>query len=345
MSKRKLKVALIFGGTSKEREVSLHTGLTVAGYLNPKKYDVIPVEISKSGRWLISSETIGKIGRRIKTHKVSSTSELVPVSQSAHGKIDIAFLALHGPGGEDGTIQGMLELLNIPYTCSGVLASALAMDKARTKRLVMVAGVPAPPDVLIYRKHFSPRILSPLLHGMKRGGYSKVVIKPNKMGSSLGISIASGRNAIARGIKEALKHDNEILIEPYIQGREITVPVLGNDNPVSLPVIEIVPWEKSTFYDYRAKYETGGSRHIIPAKLTKQEEREVKKLALLAHQTLGCRGVTRSDFILSPEGRFYFLEINTIPGMTPVSLVPQSAAAAGMSFSKLLDELIKLAKQ
>ena len=314
MSKRKLKVALIFGGTSREREISLQTARTIARYLNPEKYKVVSIEIPKGVKRLFKE------------------------------KIDVALLALHGPGGEDGTIQGMLELLKLPYTCSGVLASALAMDKARTKRLVVGAGVPVLPDLLIHKRDFTTRALTPLLHGIKRGGYSKVVIKPNRLGSSIGITIASGSRAIANGIKEALKHDEEILIEPYIQGREITVPVLGNNDPVALPSVEIVPWRKSTFYDLKAKYEEGGSEHIIPAPLAKHEQIEVKNLALLAHKSLGCRGVTRSDFILNPEGKFYFLEINTIPGMTPMSLVPQSAENAGISFSKLLDELIKLAK-
>lgn len=335
--KRKLKVALIFGGTSPEREVSLRTGRTVAKYLNTRKYDVIPVEISSGGRFLIQSPTIRQIGQEIKTKKIPAR-ELVPIEGGDRGQVDVALLALHGPGGEDGTIQGMLELLKIPYTCSGVLASALAMDKIRAKRLLLAAGVPVLPDIVLYRGDFKKN-LRRVITVLK----SKVVIKPNKMGSSLGVTIAAGPRAIKKAVARAFKYDDELLIEPYIEGREITVPVLGNRKAEALPTIEIIPWKKSTFYDYEAKYEEGGSEHHIPAPLTAAQEQEVKTLAVRAHSALGCRGVTRSDFILDDKGHFYFLELNTIPGMTPTSLVPQSAGVAGLSFGKLLDKLIELA--
>ncbi|MBI4050013.1 MAG: D-alanine--D-alanine ligase [Candidatus Doudnabacteria bacterium] len=345
MAKRKLRIALIFGGTSQEREVSLRSAKSIAKNLSTKKYEIFPVEIDLNGKWLISSSTIHQIGKEVKTQK-ATTRELAPVDVHDQGKIDVALLALHGPGGEDGTIQGMLELLKIPYTCSGVLASALAMDKARTKRLVAAAGVPVPPDVVIKKNDYDPRSPLPLVRGRLRGGRGKFVIKPNKMGSSLGITIVSGNGStIGRAIERAFKFDDEILVEAHIEGREITVPVLGNDQAEALPTIEILPWKKSTFYDYAAKYEEGGSEHIIPAPLTKKQEREAQDYALAAHQTLGCRGVTRSDFILGENGQFYFLEINTIPGMTPTSLVPQSAQAAGISFTKFLDRLIKLARE
>lgn len=337
MAKRKLKVGLFFGGTSAERNVSLRTGQTVAKYLDTKKFDVIPIEIDLSGKWLIDSPTIKQIGKNMVT-KRATTRELAPVEKNAARALDVALLAVHGPGGEDGTIQGMLELLGIPYTCSGVMASAVAMDKFRTKRLLSAGGVPALPDHLVARSDFeknSTKILKRL-----RG---KIVIKPNKMGSSLGVTIVSKKQLFHKAIKQAFRYDDEILIEPYAVGREITVPVLGNRDAEALPVIEILPWKKSTFYDYSAKYEEGGSEHVIPAPLPPRQEREVKALAVLAHKLLGCRGVTRSDFILAPNGQFYFLEINTIPGMTPTSLVPQSAAAAGISFPRLLEKLIRLA--
>lgn len=342
-SRRKLRIALIFGGTSEEREVSLRTGQTIAKYLDTKKYEVLPVEIDRQGKWLTSSETIRQIGREIKTTKLSSR-ELVPIEKDSKVKIDVALLAIHGPGGEDGTIQGMLELLKIPYTCSGVLASALAMDKARTKRILAASVLPVLQDIIIKKANYDPHHL-PLMRGRVRGGRGKFVVKPNKMGSSLGVTIVSGKAGIKKAIERAFKYDDEIMIEPFIAGREITVPVLGNRHPEALPAIEIVPWKKSTFYDYAAKYEQQGSEHIIPAPLTKTQEKTVQELAVRAHEILGCRGVTRSDFILDKNERFYFLEINTIPGMTPTSLVPQSAAAAGISFPSLLDRLIKLARE
>lgn len=337
--KKKLKIGLFFGGTSPERKVSLRTGQTIARHLNTKKYDVIPIEIGLSGKWLIDSPTIRQIGREMRT-KRAPTRELAPVDKNSRGTLDVALLALHGPGGEDGTLQGMLELLGIPYTCSGVLASALAMDKFRTKRLLAAAGIPVPPDVFFRKQDNPPPFLPHRWGGIKGGG---IVIKPNKMGSSLGVTIVKDKKHFKKALAAAFKYDNELLVEPYLEGPEITVGVLGNRNPIALPTIEIIPWRKSAFYDYAAKYEEGGSEHLIPARLTPVQRKEVQDLAVTAHQTLGCRGVTRSDFILAPNGQFYFLEINTIPGMTPTSLVPQAAAAAGISFPQLLDKLIRLA--
>lgn len=339
MAKRKkLKIGLIFGGTSEEREVSLRSGQTIAQYLDPKKYDIIPVEVSRSGKWLTSSATIRQIGKSIRTEKAEDTRQLVPIAEGTSGIIDVALLALHGPGGEDGTIQGMLELLGIPYTGSGVLASAVAMDKARAKRLAASCGVPVLRDVIVSKREFRK-----IRTGFEPGFPGKVVIKPNKMGSSIGITIASDKKAAVIGLRNAFRHDTEAIVEPFMAGREITVPVFGNASPKALPVIEIVPWKKSGFYDYSAKYQTGGSDHIIPAPLSPSQTKLVQKYALAAHRALGCRGITRSDFILDEKGRFWFLEINTIPGMTPTSLAPQSAAASGLPFGKFLDKLIKLA--
>ena len=337
-NKKKLRIALIFGGTSPERVVSLRSGLTVAGYLNSQKYEIVPIEISKEGSWLTSSATISKIRKKIKTKKIKSINEVISLRAQKQKRIDAALLILHGPGGEDGTVQGMLELLGIPYTCSGVLASALAMDKARTKRILATMGVPVLPDLLIPRSEYkkNPRQYLKQIQG-------RVVVKPNRLGSSLGVTIAFGPQSVKKAVELALRHDDEVLVEPYAAGRELTVPVLGNQEPRALPAIEILPWKKSAFYDYAAKYEKGGSKHLIPAPLSRKQEQEIQILALKVHRTLGCKGVTRSDFILDKTGRFYFLEINTIPGMTPTSLVPQSAEAAGITFEQLLDHLITLA--
>lgn len=310
---KKLKVALIFGGTSQERKVSLLSAKSVLDNLDHSKYTVEKFEVTVKPDWI--GKSLDKIA-----------------------KCDVALLALHGPGGEDGTLQGLLELLNIKYTCSGVLASALAMDKQLTKKLVASAGIPVLPDIAVTKKDYDKN-KTIILREIK----DKVVIKPNRLGSSLGISIVSGKAAIDSAIREGLSQSDQIIIEPFIEGREITVPVLGNSHPQVLPVIEIVPWKKSAFYDYSAKYSQGGSDHIIPAPISRQQTKTVQELALIAHETLGCRGITRSDFILDNNGRFWFLEINTIPGMTSTSLAPQSAAAAGINFSQFLDKLIHLA--
>ena len=339
MPKRKLKVGLFFGGTSPEREVSLRSGATVAKYLDTKKYDVIPIEIALDGKWLTDSPTIRQIGKTIST-KHSTTRELAPMEKNAKSRIDVAMLVLHGPGGEDGTLQGMLELMGIPYTFSVVLGSALAMNKVRAKRLASSAGVPVLPDLWIRKIDYQkkPRQILRKIHG-------KVVIKPNTMGSSLGVTIVRQKSQLKKAITAAFRYCDDLLVEPFAEGKEITVPVLGNANPVALPTIEILPWKKSEFYDYAAKYEQGGSEHIIPARLSPRQEREVKSLAVRVHEVIGCWGLSRSDFILADNGQFYFLEVNPIPGMTPTSLAPQSAAAAGITFPQLLDKLIKLARE
>ena len=337
MTKKKLKVALIFGGTSQEREVSLASGKTVAHSLNKSKYDLIPVEISSDGKWLISSGTIKQIEADTKTQKVPSNRAVVPIDPGSVSKVDVAFLALHGPGGEDGTIQGILESLGIKYTGSGVLASALAMDKAKTKRMVASEGILVAPHIILTKSEYkkNPKKYISKLHG-------KIVIKPNQIGSSIGVTISADKNEIKKGIKSAFKHDSSVIIEPFIKGREFTVPILGNNNPEALPVIEIVP-KISEFFDFRAKYETDGTDEIVPAPIDKALASQLQQIALDVHILLGCRGVTRSDFIVTEKGQIYFLEINTIPGMTENSLVPKAARVVGMSYTQLLDKLIDLA--
>jgi len=310
---KKLRVALIFGGTSEEREVSINSSKVVAANLNLKKYDVIPVEVAKDGKWL----------KKI---------------QENYKNIDVAFLALHGPGGEDGAIQGMLDLLKIPYTCSGVLASALAMDKAKTKRLVASEGILVAPHIIIKKIDFkkNPNKYLSTIKG-------KVVVKPNRIGSSLGVTITSNKTEIKKGITEAFKHDEEVMIEAFVSGRELTVPVLGNKKLQALPVIEIVPTHGSKFFDFRAKYNPNFSDEIVPAPIPNSLAKNLQEQAVLVHEMLDCRGMTRSDFIVTQKGQVYFLEINTIPGMTNNSLVPKAAKVVGISYQQLLDKLIELA--
>jgi D-alanine-D-alanine ligase len=333
--KKKIRVGLIFGGKSEERKVSLVTGKTVAYNLNPERYEIVPIEISREGKWLLESETIKQISNEIKTQHIASTKDIVPVDLGSTSKIDVAFLALHGPGGEDGTIQGMLDVMGIPYTFSGTLASALAMDKHRTNVFLSGIGIPVIKSYLITKKKYTKEKRK--LLNIK----TIVVVKPNKMGSSLGVEIAKGKRQIEKAIKNAFKYDSEIIIEDYIKGRELSVPVLGNSEAKVLPVVEIIPL-KNKFFDYASKYEEGGAEEIVPARIPDSKTREINEYALKIHYALGCRGVSRSDFILGDNNKLYFLEVNTIPGMTPTSLVPKSAKAAGISFKSLLDKLIEL---
>jgi D-alanine-D-alanine ligase len=251
---------------------------------------------------------------------------------------DVAFIALHGRGGEDGTIQGMLELLGIPYTGSGVLASALAMDKVMTKRLLRAEGIPVPADVVVSEGDAaSPDSLAKRVHGTL--GYP-VVVKPSREGSTIGCSIVRDPSQLSIALASALTYDSEVLIETYVQGTEITAGLLGTRDPLALPLIEIVP--KGGFYDYQAKYAAGGSTHIIPARIPDRAAELAREYARQTHNTLGCRGMSRVDMIVSGE-QPYVLEANTIPGMTPTSLLPEAARAAGIEFPALLDRLIESA--
>jgi len=302
----KLRIALLLGGFSAEREISFKTGRKIAQNLDRKKYRV---------SFFDPKDDLEKLIKAIKERSV-----------------DLVFPALHGPLGEDGTIQGMLELFNIPYVFSGTLASALAMDKEMTKRILKTEKILMPADVILeknYKKTDLKRLKLP------------VVVKPVHQGSSVGTFIVKIEKELEKAVKEAFKFGPKVMIEEFISGREITAAVLGNNKPRPLPLIEIRP-KISPFFDYRAKYEIGGSEEICPAPLNKSLTKKIQEIAVRVHRVLGCRGVTRSDFILKGN-RPYFLEINTIPGMTETSLVPQAAAKAGLPFPKLLDRLIELA--
>lgn len=301
----KIRIALLYGGFSAEREISIKTGQMIAQNLDKKKYQVFLFDPKND------------LERFIKTIKEK--------------KVDLVLPALHGPLGEDGTIQGMLEFFDIPYVFSGVLSSALAMDKEMTKKILKTEKILMPRSVVLsknYRQKDLRQISLP------------TVIKPVDQGSSVGTFIVKIEKELAKAVREALKFGPKVMAEEFIEGKEITAAVLGNEKPRALPLIEIRP-KASHFFDYRAKYEIGGSEEICPAPISKTLTKKIQKIAAKIHRLLGCRGVTRSDFILKGE-KPYFLEINTIPGMTETSLVPQAAAKAGIPFSKLLNRLIEL---
>ena len=302
---RKLRVAVLMGGTSSEREISLNTGRQIVSGLNPSKYDVTTID----------------------------TGDLLKLEE----KPDLIFIALHGRGGEDGAVQGMLEILNIPYTGSGILASALAMDKAMSKRLFRSANIPVAREILLSQLPADTDALIARIQAQV-GGFP-VFVKPNREGSTVGGTLAHTPEQLGEAIRHAFQYDTTILIEQYLRGMEITVGVLGNSGEelTVLPVVEIVP--TSDHYDFESKYATGGSEHIIPARLNEAQTQQVQELARQCHNLLGCRGMSRTDFIVTADGPFA-LETNTIPGMTPTSLLPQSATVAGISFAELLDRII-----
>jgi len=324
---QKLHVAVLMGGISRERKISLSTGRQILAALDRFKYTPVGVDTAF-------------LSPGCAPEQPEADLEPLDIGRWAAGsqRPDVAFIALHGRGGEDGTIQGLLELLGIPYTGSGVLASALAMDKIATKRLLRSEGIAVAEDIIISRLQRDGTYDMAAVVA-ERLGYP-VVVKPNREGSTIGCSIVRREEDLARAVDDALQYDSDVLVEKYIVGTEITAGLLGNEEPEVLPLIEIVP--KSGFYDYEAKYALGGSQHVIPARISNEAAERARCYARRTHQILGCRGMSRVDMIVA-EDQPYVLEVNTIPGMTPTSLLPEAAQAAGVSFSELLDRIIQSA--
>jgi len=303
-----LRVAVLYGGKSSERDVSIASGNQVMRSLDPARYRVIGYDLR------------------------DDLPRLVAEAPS----IDVALIILHGRFGEDGTVQGMLELLGIPYQGSGVLGSALAMNKKLTKFMYRQAGLPVARDWTVSRgRSFSAKDLIEDL------GFP-LVIKPNQEGSSFGVTIVRDKVQLGEGLEKAFQLDEEVLVEEYLAGREITCGVLGNAELQALPLVEIIPTENYDFFDYEAKYKEGASREICPAPVSPEITRQAQEYGIRAHQVLGLRGYSRTDMIVRGE-KIILLETNTIPGMTRTSLFPQAAQAAGLTFGALLDRLIELA--
>ncbi|MGD8667572.1 MAG: D-alanine--D-alanine ligase [Desulfobacterales bacterium] len=303
----KLTLALLSGGVSSEREVSLNSGDQVFEALDKDRYQII---------------------------RYDPKTDLARLVEDAPG-IDAALIILHGPFGEDGTVQGLLELLGIPYQGSGVLGSAIAMNKLAAKYLYEKAGLPVPPYIAIQKG--DP--LDPPAWEKQLG--LPLVVKPNEAGSSVGMSIVKSADAIAAAVEKAFAHDTTVLLESYIEGIELTGGVLGNRELLALPLIEIIPDDQHEFFDYEAKYTAGVTQEICPARIDDQMTAKAQAYAKTAHSALFCKGYSRTDMILK-DGQVFVLETNTIPGMTATSLLPQAAEVAGFSFGRLLDELITL---
>jgi D-alanine-D-alanine ligase len=304
----KLRLALIAGGNSAEREVSLNSGEQVYQALDQSKYDI---------------------------SRYDPKDDLERLARDA-ANLDVALVIMHGRGGEDGALQGMLDLLGLPYQGSGVLGSALAMNKELSKMLYQQAGLK------VSRALFLNRGEALDLRGIEAQLGLPVVIKPVNEGSSIGITKAGTLEELERGLAAAFGHDRRVLVEEFLDGVEVTGGVLGNAELTALPLVEIVPSEQYDFFDYEAKYKPGASREICPARLDEATTRKAQEISLTAHRALHCRGYSRTDMIVR-DGDIYVLETNTIPGMTATSLFPQAARAAGLEFPKLLDRLIELA--
>lgn len=301
------RVALLAGGRSGERQISLMSGRGAKEAL----------------------EEAGFIVTELDPANKDDLKSLID------GDFNIAFLCLHGKYGEDGAMQGFLEVIGLPYIGSNVWSSALAMDKAKTKVFYTQHGILTPVSITINSS--DDLNLDAIIDDIGE----TCVVKPSKEGSTLGVFIVKGKNELEKAIQDALTFDDQVLIESYIKGKELTVAVIGNEDARALPIIEIIP--TGDFYDFDSKYKPGGSSHVCPAELDDEITETIKESAILAHHALGCKGVSRTDFILDENGKAWALETNTLPGMTATSLLPDAARASGQTFSELCKELIELA--
>ena len=327
-----LRIAVLMGGTSSERDVSLASGIRITEALRKQGHEVVAVD-TVAGVLSAADEQKLLAGGVVKTAP-PDTKALVRMNAAMQGTLktlpqaDVLFLALHGGQGEDGTLQALLDLTGVPYTGSGHMASALAMDKDLSKHLFRAAGV-LTADWLM-----APATVEEVRTAL---GFP-VIVKPSKQGSTVGLSIVKKPEELQPAIDEAFVHDDEVMIEQFIAGRELTVGILGE---IALPVGEIIA--KHEIYDYECKYTPGMAVEEFPARLTDEETRTVQTLAKRAFDALKLRGYARIDFRMATDGKFFCLEANTLPGMTQTSLIPQAAAAAGISFPELCDRIVQLA--
>lgn len=334
----RIRVGVIFGGRSGEHEVSLRSGEAVLKSLDPSLYEVVPIAIAPDGRWLGSRQSLDMLSpaEAVQSALTSGISVAMTPEPRERGIVDVFFPVLHGTYGEDGTIQGLLELADIPYIGAGVLGSAVGMDKDVMKRLLRDAGL-AIVDYWVVRGHETEAFIRTHASSLPY----PVFVKPANLGSSVGISKVHDAGELAPALALAAAFDRKIVVERGIEAREIEIAVLGNDDPQSSIPGEIVPSRE--FYDYAAKYEDDDSKLLIPAPLSPEQTRKAQELAVRVFQVLECAGMARVDLFLEKTGKFYVNEINTLPGFTAISMYPKLWAASGIPFPALVDRLIALA--
>jgi len=340
----KLRVGVIFGGRSGEHEVSIASAASIFKHLDRSRYDPVPIRIEKDGRWALTSKAPTAISAAevLKQSSTEALQTIEPTAAVSPSGIDVVFPVLHGTNGEDGTIQGLLELANVPYVGCGVLGSAAGMDKAVMKKLFTVAGLPVGPYVVALR-HEWDRDPAGIRQRVRDELRYPVFVKPANLGSSVGISKAKADADFNAAMELALQFDRKVVIEAAVpNAREIECAVLGNDDPeASLPG-EVIPSRE--FYDYEAKYIDDNSKTIIPAPLSDAETAEIRRLSIEAFKAVECSGMARVDFLLSRDtGGLFVNEVNTIPGFTTISMYPKMWEATGLPYPALLDRLIQLA--
>ncbi len=356
---KKLRVGVIFGGRSGEHEVSVASAASVLRALDPDKYEVVPIGITHEGRWLAGADPTKMIagaamedsGEHSKpVTAVTITGDptrhgLVPTDTGASGaagpgQLDIVIPVLHGTYGEDGTLQGLLEMAGVPYAGCGVLGSALGMDKEKAKVVFQAAGLPVVPWVTV-RRHEVERDAEAVTRRVEERFAYPVFVKPANLGSSVGVGKAHDRAELAGALATALEYDRKAIVEPGVNCRELECGVLGNDEPIASVVGEVVP--SNEFYDYRAKYIDNASRLYIPAEIPPEKAEELRRLAVEAFLALDLSGLARVDFFLDKDsGQVYVNEVNTMPGFTQISMYPKLWEASGIPYPELLDRLIGL---
>jgi D-alanine-D-alanine ligase len=358
--KKKIRVGLVFGGRSGEHEVSLASATSVMANLDKEKYDVVPIGITREGSWLLGTEParlmaadqyVGEeTGENTQTTAVTLTGDprlrrLIPLegneALSDNGALDVIFPVLHGTYGEDGTLQGMLEMANVPYVGCGVLGAALGMDKEKMKIVFQAIGL-SNVDYLVYRRNEWERSPETIIEAIEqRLGYP-CFVKPVNLGSSVGINKAHDRVELEHAMHVAAEYDRKIIIERGINCREFECAVLGNDEPIASVIGEVVA--SNEFYDYNAKYLDNKSQVIIPANIPQAVSEEIRRQAMAAFLALDLSGLARVDFFMEKEtGRIYINEVNTMPGFTQISMYPKLWEASGLPYAELLDRLIELA--
>ena len=351
--KKKLRVALLFGGQSAEHEISLISARNIVEAMDKKKYEIVSIGIDKQGRWFYDEGArllLDRTQTKVEFHDLKNVGAVLPgasntaivrsSSGAGIGAVDVVFPVLHGPFGEDGTVQGLLKLANLPFVGAGVLGSAVGMDKDVMKRLLRDAGIPIA-KFLVFDGAAKKTIN---FARVRRELGLPLFVKPANLGSSVGISKVSRPSEFSRAVNKAFRYDNKILIEENIGGREIECAVLGNENPIASVPGEIITGH--SFYSYDAKYiDDKGARLVIPAQLPRPVARRVQELSVRSFEVLCCSGMARVDFFLRGRSEIFVNEINTIPGFTQISMYPKMWAASGLSYPRLIDRLIQLARQ
>lgn len=358
---QKICVGVLFGGRSGEHEVSLASARSILEQIDRRRYEVVPIGVTKQGEWIVGGDPLHMLSASLSNDATPATlladpsrrglwnlkataeseTEEHAITAVRQARLDVVFPVLHGTYGEDGTVQGLLELAGVAYVGSGVLASALAMDKAVANDVFRAHGLPVAPYIVVRRKAWQQGPTQ-VIERIETALSYPIFVKPANLGSSVGISKVHDRGELPQALDLAARYDRKLLIQLGIEAREIEVSVLGNDDPIASVPGEVIPSRE--FYDYQAKYIDEDSELVIPARLDEQTIRCVREMAVAAYQALDCAGMARADFFLErPTGKLWLNELNTIPGFTQISMYPKLWEATGISYPELIDRLIGLA--